>query len=669
MKEKPLIINRDLLSEYSFNSDEFKLRSDDLNDYPDGIIIPVNKPYRWTSADVIRKVKFMAGRHFHKKNIKVGHAGTLDPLATGVLLVCIGKATKLAETLQKSNKEYIAGVTFGATTPSYDLEKDIDKFYPFDKVNQTSIEELLEKFVGEQEQIAPLFSAKSVDGVRAYELARKVYGNLKNTNSEDRTAERKELEGLLRKNLINIYDTELISYSPATKEFSEIQSTFQENSAKGKTAKDNNNPNSRINLTDNSELGLPRAEIRIACSKGTYVRAVARDIGEALDTGAHLDSLIRSKNGGFTVENAISVEDAISIFALPRKTFKVGDLNFSVTMHDKWKFMTHTPNVQARIELAKEGQPIEIRPTRAGDKIPSRTFVRNHDELPENFDFRTLDFSQYEPFITKEKDRIFNLDIKTKGLHTLTSKRGNRLYLLKDRLKLKELLVMEEVPPFFAIYQKSEDEYVVEYRDMENMPRSFLYIDQKHNKNTWFQAKDMKSYEALNDINSAIMLLYALYSGTLGRLLLHASCVDNDGQGNLFLGVSGTGKSTHSRLWLENIDDTELVNDDNPILDVNTLSVYGSPWSGKTPCYRNIKVPLNAIVRLEQGSENQIKMVKGLEAYASLLPASANIRWNKDCMNALSKNVERVITSIRCYKLSCLPNKEATLICQKEITK
>ena len=149
--------------------------SRNIEDYPEGIIIPIDKPYRWTSADVIRKVKYAAIRHFGKKNLKVGHAGTLDPLATGVLLVCIGKATKLAEALQSHDKEYVAGVTFGATTPSYDLEKEIDRFFPYDHITYGSVAEALPGFIGEQDQIAPLFSAKSVDGVRAYELARRLY--------------------------------------------------------------------------------------------------------------------------------------------------------------------------------------------------------------------------------------------------------------------------------------------------------------------------------------------------------------------------------------------------------------------------------------------------------------------------------------------------------------
>ena len=175
-----------------------------IEDYPEGIIIPIDKPYRWTSADVIRKIKFAAIRHFGKKNLKVGHAGTLDPLATGVLLVCIGKATKLAEELQKHDKEYIAGIAFGATTPSYDLEKEIDRFFPHDHISRESVEAALPAFIGEQDQIAPLFSAKSVDGVRAYELARKLH---KEGKTLDDAAEE-----LIKVSRINISELELLGF-------------------------------------------------------------------------------------------------------------------------------------------------------------------------------------------------------------------------------------------------------------------------------------------------------------------------------------------------------------------------------------------------------------------------------------------------------------------------
>ena len=307
--------------------------SRNIEDYPEGIIIPIDKPYRWTSADVIRKIKFAAIRHFGKKNLKVGHAGTLDPLATGVLLVCIGKATKLAETLQSHDKEYVAGITFGATTPSYDLEKEIDRFFPHEHITADAVRDALPAFVGEQDQIAPLFSAKSVDGVRAYELARKLHREGKTLDDA--------AEELIRVSRIHITELELVRFGTGRNEGSEdratrgtevgvvsdqqiVLRTFAANRAErsGGVSEANvleplscrsaTKASGRINVTDNSALGLPRAVVRMACSKGTYVRAFARDLGEALGSGAHLDSLQRSRSGIFRVEDALSVNQVIS---------------------------------------------------------------------------------------------------------------------------------------------------------------------------------------------------------------------------------------------------------------------------------------------------------------------------------------------------------------------
>ena len=282
--------------------------SKNIEDYPDGIIIPIDKPYRWTSADVIRKVKYAAIRHFGKKNLKVGHAGTLDPLATGILLVCIGKATKLAETLQSHDKEYIAGLTFGATTPSYDLEKEIDRMFPYEHITAESIQDVLPAFIGEQDQVAPLFSAKSVDGVRAYELARKLH-------KEGKTLDEAAQE-LIRTSRITISDLELVEFNES---YDRVGGGVSEANVRASLpsspAEDESNASSRINVTDNSELGLPHASIRMACSKGTYVRAFARDLGEALGSGAHLDSLQRSRSGIFKVEDALSIEQTLEKLA------------------------------------------------------------------------------------------------------------------------------------------------------------------------------------------------------------------------------------------------------------------------------------------------------------------------------------------------------------------
>ena len=304
--------------------------SHDIADYPDGIVLPIDKPYRWTSADVIRKVKFAAIKHFRKKNLKVGHAGTLDPLATGVLLVCIGPACKRAQEFQDHDKEYVAGIRFGATTPSYDLEKEVDRLFPYDHVTEEAVRAVLPSFLGTQEQVAPLFSAKSVDGVRAYEMARRMYRNARKGLSDpdfDATA----LETLHRSR-ITISEIELLDFmeasavppqtnffppekrsekscpTPEADAACSVISGAVEKSVAGTAS-------SRINVADTSSLGLPEAHIRIACSKGTYIRAFARDLGEALGTGAHLTSLVRTRTGDFRLEDALTLEDALALLA------------------------------------------------------------------------------------------------------------------------------------------------------------------------------------------------------------------------------------------------------------------------------------------------------------------------------------------------------------------
>lgn len=231
------------------DKDSIQLLGDNIDDYPGGVVLPVDKPYRWTSADVVRKVKFVAQKHFHKRNIKVGHAGTLDPLATGVLLVCLGKATKQAEALQAEQKEYIASIELGATTPCFDLEKEIDCRYPYEHITREMVEGILPKFIGEQDQIPPVFSAKLIDGTRAYEMAR--------------AGE----EVVMKPARISIYDLEIM------------------------------------------EFELPKLVLRVKCSKGTYIRSLARDVGEALQSGGHLTGLIRTQSGGFEVGKCLKMED------------------------------------------------------------------------------------------------------------------------------------------------------------------------------------------------------------------------------------------------------------------------------------------------------------------------------------------------------------------------
>ncbi len=223
-----------------------------LNTYPtEGEIILIDKDLYWTSFDVVNKVKNVLCSKYGQKKLKVGHAGTLDPLATGLVIVCSGKQTKNAQIYQDAEKEYIGSIRLGGTTPSYDLETGIDTIYPFEHITTEAVLSVLESFKGPQDQVPPLFSAKNLNGKRAYEYARQ---------GKDIT---------LKPNRVEFYNLELLSFDP------------------------------------------PDAIIKVVCSKGTYIRAFARDLGSALQSGAHLTGLRRTRIGQFSVDKALSINQFV----------------------------------------------------------------------------------------------------------------------------------------------------------------------------------------------------------------------------------------------------------------------------------------------------------------------------------------------------------------------
>jgi len=222
-------------------------------DFLDGEVLYFNKPLDWTSFDLVNKFRYKLSRKLKVKKIKVGHAGTLDPKATGVMIVCTGRATKKIDEFQYQTKEYVATLKLGETTPSFDLEKEVDQLYPVDHITCEMVEEVLKKFVGTIRQVPPVFSACKVGGKRAYELARK--------------GEEVELKA---KTLV-IDEMELL------------------------------------------ECNLPVIKIRVVCSKGTYIRALARDIGSALQSGAYLIALERTRIGDITIDMCMS-PDRIDTF-------------------------------------------------------------------------------------------------------------------------------------------------------------------------------------------------------------------------------------------------------------------------------------------------------------------------------------------------------------------
>ena len=228
--------------------------------YLEGAVLFIDKPLEWTSFDVVNKIRMMLRNRLGIRKIKVGHAGTLDPLATGLVIICTGKSTKQISSFQDLEKGYVARVRLGATTPSFDLETDIDATFPWEHISREEVENLLLEMTGEQDQMPPLFSAKSVEGKRAYSIARKG----------------QQVE--LRPQRIHIHQMRLTGFSP------------------------------------------PEMVIEVTCSKGTYIRALARDIGTKLGSGAYLTGLRRTRSGNFCVQEAMNFGEFQRLFTVEEKT-------------------------------------------------------------------------------------------------------------------------------------------------------------------------------------------------------------------------------------------------------------------------------------------------------------------------------------------------------------
>lgn len=253
-----------------------------------GRILYIDKPYRWTSFDVVNKVRWLLCKRLGTKKLKVGHAGTLDPLATGVMIVCTGRATKRIDELQAHTKEYVATLCLGATTPSFDLEHPIDATYPTEHITRQRVEDVLKTFIGPIWQIPPTFSAVKVDGKRAYDLARK-----------DKDVE-------LKPKLLVIDGIELLDYRDARPEAD--APLVPEEASIPRTGMRNKAFLTSPAAPENYDA-FPSITIRVVCSKGTYIRALARDIGQALDSGAHLTALRRTRIGEVRVEDCITMEE------------------------------------------------------------------------------------------------------------------------------------------------------------------------------------------------------------------------------------------------------------------------------------------------------------------------------------------------------------------------
>ena len=345
------------------------------------------------------------------------------------------------------------------------------------------------------------------------------------------------------------------------------------------------------------------------------------------------------------------------------RKYKVAGHVFSVILDAPWCFMHYTPAVAERIARARRGEAIisgeeTLMPTRAGDDIPARTFVKKRSERPADFHAHMLDFSQYEPFFYDgDEPAAFSL-------HVLDGEPGD---FAPQELSL--IMKIDKEPPFYDIFQYRGGT-IYQYLAENGTVNGTLWVKEGGKEASFWSGQQGRPYADVFHIGISLMILFTYATSRKGTLLMHASVIRKNGMAQLFLGLSGTGKSTHSRLWLEAIPECDLVNDDNPALRIlpdGQLLVYGTPWSGKTPCYRNLAVPVRAIVRLEQAPENRIEPLNGLQAYASVLASCSTIRWERPIMDAISATAEQVIGHARCFHLHCRPDTDAARLCCQAI--
>ena len=343
------------------------------------------------------------------------------------------------------------------------------------------------------------------------------------------------------------------------------------------------------------------------------------------------------------------------------RKYNVGGVGFEVVLEEPFKAMEYSPEVMQRILTARGGGiGLDIRPTRAGDDVPHRTLIQERSEVIPGQGRYALDLSQFEPFFA---------DSNQSPAFRLTLCQG-----LENAPSLGKLIThLHDQDPFFSIYEDEDcPRYVLDENPETGEHAAILAMSRDFREGTLYVKEGMRSYGVVFELSTALMIMYTYNSAAHSRLLIHASIVRTDGPGGqarIFLGKSGTGKSTHSRLWLENIPGAELLNDDNPVLGIENgkVTVFGSPWSGKTPCYRNVKAQVCAVVRLEQAPENKISRIQGLEAYASIIASSSAIRWSHAIMDNIHATAEKVVLGTNFYKLECLPNLDAAWLCHKTI--
>jgi len=355
------------------------------------------------------------------------------------------------------------------------------------------------------------------------------------------------------------------------------------------------------------------------------------------------------------------------------KNYLIGGHKIKVALEEPWTFAILSEQQKALVERLKAGEDIGIEsvPADRPEQLRVNDDLMGKDPMTrERWEKLSADERQaYRHAIDMQQYAPFETDAEGAPLFTLTVHEGVPAEIEASRPDWKQVVAVDEILPFYYGYTLG-DKTLYEYFPEENISAGIFVLNKDYSEGHYYTRERIPLRVTSMQVNTSLMIQFTFTTAPHDTLLLHASVTRYKGRANLFFGVSGTGKSTHSRLWHEWVPESDLMNDDNPVIRFpkgGECIVYGSPWSGKTLCYRNVQAPVNALVRLEQSPKNEIERLQPIQAYASVIAAVSTIRWDHKIMDSLVPTVERVAMNVPCYHLDCRPDKEAVEVCKNAI--